>query len=142
MSSTFIRNSVEAPFSFHSGIIMRSPNKRYVVSLSRKGGFQISRQNSEKPRGVNIWSNSIEVEVKHMLTMNIDLTAEGNLGMYSDTNKKDLLWETKTGGKGITKMEITDDGSLHLLIASGAVLWKDGMMPQDMWTGPAENTLS
>lgn len=38
-------------------------------------------------------------------------------------------------------MELTDTGSLNLLTDAGAVIWSDAMMPNDLWTGPAENIL-
>lgn len=38
-------------------------------------------------------------------------------------------------------MELTDTGALQLVTDSGAVIWSDGMMPNDLWSGPAENVL-
>lgn len=71
--------------------------------------------------------------------MNLELSLDGNLVMYS--HGKSQVWESATAGKVISRMELTNEGVLNLKTESGAVIWNEGMMPQNIWTGAAENTL-
>jgi len=73
--------------------------------------------------------------------MHLELQENGNLVQYSEEGQNGKVWETNTPDKGITHMEITDLGALNLISASGSIIWFDGMMPNNLWTGPAQNVL-
>lgn len=38
-------------------------------------------------------------------------------------------------------MEITDEGAVNLMTKTNTIVWSDSMMPQNIWTGVAKNTL-
>ena len=51
------------------------------------------------------------------------------------------VWETNTAGSGATKVVITDEGTMELQDNSNNMVWNDSMMPNDLWSGPAESNL-
>lgn len=81
------------------------------------------------------------MDLSYKFTMHVDLDETGNLIQLSEPGQVGKGWETNTGNKGITQMELTDSGNLNLLTETGTIVWSDSMMPNDLWTGPAENIL-
>ncbi len=41
MASTFIQNQVKAPFTSFFGLVLRSPNKKYLLKLETNNGLTI-----------------------------------------------------------------------------------------------------
>ncbi len=141
MDSTLIVDRVKAPFTSKFGLILRSANNKYILELDVDGAFQIRKRSQEEPSGKPIWGNSASMDVSYLFTMHMDLEANGNLVQYSEDGQKGMAWDTKSSDKQVTHMELTDTGALQLITDSGAIIWFDGMMPNDLWSGPAENIL-
>lgn len=83
MSSALIVNQVKAPFKGYSGLLLRSPNKKYLVDMNQNVGLIIKKSSLSLPNGRSIWSNSVKTTDQNAFTMNIQLSKEGNLAMFS-----------------------------------------------------------
>lgn len=82
LSSALIPNFREAPFNSEFGLVLRSPNKKYILVFDQSGSLQIMKKDSEVPSGSPIWSNSNAVDIKFKFTMNLNLDKEGNLEIF------------------------------------------------------------
>lgn len=63
LDSTLINHKASLKHINNFGMVLRSPNKKFLLILDQTGGLEIRKKSKDEPTGVAIWGNSAELDV-------------------------------------------------------------------------------
>eukprot|EP01018_Ginkgo_biloba_P010710 Gb_12130 [translate_table: standard] len=111
----------------YGGILLYSANKTFGLGLfnpAEDKAFFLSIKHLNS--AMIVWTANRDSPVSN--SDPFEFSADGNAGLTSNGN---IVWSSKTGGKGVKVMELQESGNLVLLDNSSQIIWQSFDHPTD-----------
>ncbi|UZN01821.1 D-alanyl-D-alanine carboxypeptidase family protein [Cellulomonas sp. S1-8] len=114
-------STLDGPGRLRAGDVLSSPDGRHTLLVAPDRGVEL-----RGPDGAVRWTPgpSPATPADASPAVGLDLRADGNLVAVDEDG--DVVWRSRTAGRGPATLALQDDGDLVLLDASGAPVWSAG----------------